>query len=266
MGTGAFIYATNFSEYGIIGAGILGPGPFIMCVIIRTYQEARYKLRTGSWFKPKSASRVINPDGSVKWRSAIPLVISMTTNFSYILVMTLGWKFAEESGMNQGVISTLLSMASLFNIITFYFKFGEKISCLHFIGVAFMIACIICISLEATSKTEEDEEDLGTSETLGVSKLVAGVLAVLCGLAGAILMSTKHFFIRIYKANYSGLDMGIDSNIIEYFICILFLFPLSHEVVIGWKEIGIGCVAGILICLARICIAIGVSQGLAGPS
>ena len=101
-----------------------------------------------------------------------------------------------------------------------------------------------------------------------MSKLVAGVLAVLCGLAGAILMSTKHFFIRIYKAkaNYSGLDMGIDSNIIEYFICILLLFPLSHEVVIGWKEIGLGCAAGIPICLARICIAIGVSQGLAGPS
>ena len=151
MGTGSFIYATNFSEYGMLGAGMLGPGPFILCVIIRTYQEVSYKLRTGSWFKPKGASRVLNPDGSIQWKSLIPLFVSIAMNQSYILVMSLGWKFAERSGMNQGVISTLLSLSGLFNIVSFYFKFGEKISCLHLIGVAFMIACIVCISLEATS-------------------------------------------------------------------------------------------------------------------
>lgn len=64
--------------------------------------------------------------------------------------MSLGWKYAQACGMNQGVISTLLSLASLFNIISFYLVFGERISCLHLIGVTLMLACIVCISLEAT--------------------------------------------------------------------------------------------------------------------
>ena len=37
MGVGAFFYASNFSEYGIIGTGIVAPGPFIMCLAIRLF-------------------------------------------------------------------------------------------------------------------------------------------------------------------------------------------------------------------------------------
>ena len=79
-------------------------------------------------------------------------------------------------------------------------------------------------------------------------------------------MSTKHLFIRMFKTNYSGVDMGIDSSIIEYALFLFFLSPLSQELAIGWREIGIGCIAGVLICLGRILIAIGVSNGLAGPA
>ena len=59
-------------------------------------------------------------------------------------------------------------MASLINIITFYFKFGERISCLHFIGVALMIACIVCIGSEAAGKGE-DEENLDIDDSMGLS-------------------------------------------------------------------------------------------------
>lgn len=107
------------------------------------------------------------------------------------------------------MISTLLSCASLFNIVSFYFKFGEKISCLHFIGVAFMIACIVFISVAATKDKDEaelEEQQEDTDDTMGLGKLVAGILAVLCGLCGAVFMSTKHLFVRMFKSNYSGVD------------------------------------------------------------
>ena len=167
--------------------------------------------------------------------------------------------------MNQGVISTLLSCASLFNIIVFYFKFGEKISCLHFIGVVLMLLCIICISVAATAAKEE-VEDFDTDDTMGLSQMTAGILAICCGLVGAMLMSTKHLFIKLYKFNYSGVDMGVDSSMCEYAIYTFLLFPLSQEVDIGWKEVGIGAGAGILMCLGRIFISIGVSTGLAAPA
>ena len=34
MGIGAFIFATNYAELGIMGAGLTGPGVFIIFLII----------------------------------------------------------------------------------------------------------------------------------------------------------------------------------------------------------------------------------------
>lgn len=75
--------------------------------------------------------------------------------------MSLAWGFAKAAGLNQGVISTLLSLASLFNIVIFYFKFGETVSALHLIGVFLMLACVLCISMAATKggKKDFDEDD-----------------------------------------------------------------------------------------------------------
>ena len=130
-----------------------------------------------------------------------------------------------------------------------------------------MIACVVCISFEAAGKEDEAvelEEDKG--DTLGMSKAAAGALAICCGLIGAILMSSKHFIIKVFKGNYSGVDQGIDASLIEFFIMSFLLIPLSDKLDIGWKELAIGGIAGVLICTSRICISIGVSLGLAGPA
>lgn len=70
--------------------------------------------------------------------------------------------------MNQGVITTLLSCASLINMVLFYVKFGEKISCFNFIGVSLMLASIICISVAATAGNDEIE-DFDEDNTMGQS-------------------------------------------------------------------------------------------------
>ena len=81
-------------------------------------------------------------------------------------------------------------------------------------------------------------------------------------------MSTKHVFIRKYKANYSGFDMGLDTCILEFAAYQFFLIPLynSEDFTIGWEELGLGTFAGILIAAGRISIAVAVSIGLAGPA
>ena len=266
MGTGAFIFASNFSDQGLFGTGLLGPAPCLILIVLRFVLELRYRLRTGRWTKTKN-SRLLTDDGKIRWATLIPLVGNVITNGGYLLSMSLGWKFAKAAGINQGVISTLLSMASVFNIVIFYFKFGEKISCLHLIGVGMMIACVLCISLAAASKKEEDE-DFDSDDTMGLSQGMAGTLAILCGLLSAILMSLKHLLIRLYKKTFSGVDQGIDSSILEFGLYCLLLIPLSNaeDFTLGWKEIGIGAGAGFLICTGRIFISIGVSIGLAAPA
>ena len=205
-------------------------------------------------------------DDKIVWKSLIPVIANVGTNCLQLAILTIGWKLAKSSGMNQGVVTTLLSVASLTNIAIFYCLFREKVSPLQFIGVIVMIAAVSCITIAAAS--EKEPEDFDTNDTMGLSKISAALLAILCGFLGALCMSTKHVFIRKYKANYSGFDMGLDTCILEFFAYQFFLIPLynSEDFTIGWEEIGLGCVAGLFIATGRIAIAVAVSIGLAGPA
>ena len=51
MGTGAFLYASNFSMRGLPGLGMIGPSGTALCITIRLIKEIRFKRRTGSWIK-----------------------------------------------------------------------------------------------------------------------------------------------------------------------------------------------------------------------
>lgn len=99
MGTGAFVFASRFSGLGILGTGLLGPGPTLYCLLLRLYKECKYKRKNGHWCK-KEGSRVLNQDGTIMWKSAIPVAVNILTNGGYLLAMSLGWKFAKAAGLN----------------------------------------------------------------------------------------------------------------------------------------------------------------------
>jgi len=149
MGTGSFLFATNFSDLGFEGGGVSGPFVFILFLFIWVVRESYYRCKTGSWTK-KENSRLFWENGKLKWSNLIPLIGNSTINVTYLIVMSYAWHFAKLGGINQGVVSALLSLASLINVITFYFGFGEKLSKLHLIGVVFMVASVICIGAAAT--------------------------------------------------------------------------------------------------------------------
>ncbi len=192
----------------------------------------------------------------------------MTVNVSYLIVMTYAWYFAELGGINQGVVSALLSLASLINVVTFYFGFGEKISYLHLIGVVFMVASVICIGAAAGSHGGETESEDEIAEGGGRSKSLNGALAIICGLGGPTVVSTQHFLIRKFKPQYDGIAQALDAAILEFLILTMFLIPLSNNdsFTITWNDLAIGMAAGMLMCLGRIFVTIGVAVGLAGPA
>ena len=268
MGIGNFLFASNFSGRGLLGLGVLGPGGTILCLLIRIIKESIFRVKQGKWIKDKN-SRVKNEDGSIKWKSLIPLIANVATNFIYLVVLTIGWKLAKASGLNQGVIAAMINLASLFNIVIFYFKFGEKISALHAIGIVFSISCVVCISVAAANTNEESiGEAYNPDKAWGMAQHAAGILGVACGIMAAICMSTKHVFIKLYKSFYSGVDLGVDATIFEFLICTFFLIPLLQEpdFEYGQKEIIVGSIAGMLVALGRVFISIGVSEGLAAPA
>ena len=267
MGTGAAIFATQYADLGFEGGGLSGPGVFIMFFLLWFIRICVYRCRHGRWTAEKD-SRLLKPDGTLFWSNLIPLLGNATVNVSYLIVMTYAWYFARLGDINQGVVSALLALASLINVVTFYFGFGEKIGWLHMIGVVFMVASVICIGAAAGSHGGEVQTDEELEAGGGRSKTLNGVLAILCGLGGPTVVSTQHFLIRKFKPQYNGIEQALDAAVIEFFVLSMFLIPLSNnpDFNITWRDIGIGTAAGLLMCLGRIFVTIGVAVGLAGPA
>ena len=205
MGTGAFIYAPKYAKYDLAGAGVLGPGVLLVFSLWRIILQIRYKINNDTWLK-RTGSRVWE-NGKPKYKTLIPLLGNAATNAGYLVVMTVAWDFAKEGGLNQGVVSTLLSFASVFNVFTFYCYFNEKITVWQGFGILFMLLCIMCIGIESGRKGKENDGKLEVDEDEGGrSKMVSCFFGILLGLVGAILMSSKYFLIRLYKGGYAAFD------------------------------------------------------------
>ena len=51
MGLGNFIYASNFSRFGLKGLGVMGPGVLSTFLIVKLAREYHYFKKQGRWFK-----------------------------------------------------------------------------------------------------------------------------------------------------------------------------------------------------------------------
>jgi len=99
MGTGAFIYAYNYSQYGLAGSGVLGPGAFIFYLIFKVVHEATYCCKNRTWFKTVG-STWLTDERELRWSSLIPLLGNTGANIGYTIVMTFAWRFADQGGLN----------------------------------------------------------------------------------------------------------------------------------------------------------------------
>ena len=66
MGTGSFIFATRYSDYGLSACGVLGPPMAIICIIWTYLLAAHYRCKNGTWLK-KENSRLIDENGVFKF-------------------------------------------------------------------------------------------------------------------------------------------------------------------------------------------------------
>jgi hypothetical protein len=61
----------------------------------------------------------------VNWTNLLGLMIRTLLNIGFQVSIMLAFQSAKLAGMNQGVITSLLSMYCVFTTAIFYFVFGE---------------------------------------------------------------------------------------------------------------------------------------------
>jgi multidrug transporter EmrE-like cation transporter len=213
-------------------------------------------MRVGS-FIDKPNSSFYKKDGSFNSTNLIPLAGNWIPNSAHVFLFTFAFKYAKISGINQGLISTITSFASIYNGIVFYFYFGEKLTCMKILGMCGMFLCVILLNIDASTKTGEADD--------GTSLKSYAFLAIGLAMIVPINFSIKHFLIRLYKGSYPTFELAIDSSILESLTFSIFAVWYHIEVGYGFWDYWLGALCGSLIISGKICMAIAISIGFAGP-
>ena len=127
----------------------------MILALFKSYYALKNKVTIGT-FVNLDKSNIFNKDGTLKKRNAIPVAINWLSNIAHIFLFTYAFKFAKMGGMNQGVVMTVLAFAMVFNTITFYYSFGESVSCIKVVGMVFIFSCIVLLGFDAGSRTETE--------------------------------------------------------------------------------------------------------------
>lgn len=206
-------------------------------------------------------SNFYTPEGQFKRYNIIPLLGNGLTNLVNLSALTFAYQYALLAGINQGVILTLNSLASVYNIFIFYFMFKERVNKIQITGILLMLGCVCLLSLNGGSRK-------ATGDGGGVDQRYYAFLSILSGMVSPLALSIKHIFIRYYKKGYNTWDMAIDGLILEYLLYALMAF---YAFVIGdtlftMRNLLMGAVASVFIITGKIAIAMAVSYGIAGPA
>lgn len=96
-------------------------------------------------------------------------------------MIIIAFRFALYGRLNQGIISSLFSMTSIYLATIAWLFFKEQIRIFHLIGMLFMIACALLIVFSKSS------DNLGVIEVYGdlvqeISPVWSVLFGILCTL------------------------------------------------------------------------------------
>ena len=264
MGVGLYIYATNFSKYGIIANAFVGPIPLILLLIWKMSIACYNKYTIGTFIDRKS-SNIVDGEGEFRYENIIPLVGNWLANIAHIFLFTYAFKFARLGGLNQGVIVTMIGFAMVFNSCSFYFAFGETLSKMKIFGVILSFGCVIFLGLAASTKPSKPVAVNADGEG-GMSQSSYSFIALGLAFGVPVGFSIKHYVTRKYKGSYQPMFVAVDSGILESITCCV--LAIIHEVQTGFslKQMFLGGLAGTLMMTGRITMAVSVASGQGGPA
>ena len=177
------------------------------------------------------------------------------------MFFTLAFKFAKEAKINQGVVTIVVIMASIFNSVTFYFAFGEKPSCAKFVGMFFCASVTILLGINSALQGSGDADTSVDSKPEETSRTAYAFYSLGFAILVPIGFSIKHYFIRKYKGSYNSFDLVIDSSMSENAVfCIVSIYQASNGG-LNSTELLYGGASGVLRNLGNQFMGVGIAYG-----
>mmetsp|Transcript_8858 Transcript_8858/g.7835 ORF Transcript_8858/g.7835 Transcript_8858/m.7835 type:complete len:206 (+) Transcript_8858:491-1108(+) len=168
--------------------------------------------------------------------------------------------------MNQGIITSLFGLSSIFSAAIAYFIFGDKLKIYHVIGMIMMLLCIVGLGVGSTKKIEINE----ITHSEDTTTLVYSLLAILLGICCPLLFALSGLTVRYHSDHYNF--KPVDMTISGYYIgntmlaiALIFTYHYGSHPFIFSEYIQI-TISGLIGAMGEVFLNLAVSYGLAGPA
>eukprot|EP00347_Sterkiella_histriomuscorum_P014658 403360042 len=264
--TGLMFGFANFtvaiiSDSGFKALSNIGIIPYFFFIGYRLFQCYQNKRKYGTYINYRK-SNFFDEFRNFKWINLVPLLGNGLSNFTNLMTITFAFQYAGMAGMNQGVVTTLNTLTSVYNVIIFYFGFNERVTVIQLVGMLTMMTCVGFISVssqQASTDSSLTDQDLQQRQYYGY-------ISILFALLSPLSLSVKHIFIRKFKKQYDSWDVSIDGLIFEYQIYLLIAIYYFSQSQVVWEDLLIGTIGSLFIAVGKISIALAVANGIAGPA
>lgn len=248
------------SYHGMQTRLLFSTGGFFFNILYFGYYCIKSKVQKGYFYSWKDSDLKSRTTDKPDYRAVVAVFLYGCLSFltGYIFITAL--KFSIYAQINQGVMTSLFSLTSVFLAFSGKFIFHEKLKFYHIFGMAFMIGCAILISLS-------DEKQGGTVTIYGqevptVHPGIAVLIALICPLGFATLNTTLRIIVMKleFKPMNFIMTVYIYLNIILMVLAYIFV-PKDIEFDTLWRTF----VASFLGLAALCFLSLAMTSGYAGP-
>ena len=139
-----------------------------------------FKLQESNYYITiKNEQKELNLEiRKISWkRVSFPFLRAFLNTIS-VLAINVCYKYTEISGINTGIISSVFATSCVFVVISFYFLENQKLSINDFVGIFFVICCVVLVSLGGSlnDKHSNSNQDSGL-----IYVFLAVGFAITCG-------------------------------------------------------------------------------------
>ena len=146
-----------------------------------------------------------------------------------LILIGIAFMLAAMAQINQGVITVMLGLTSVFTGIIFFLKLGEVLSYIKIIGMLLMICAGVFLSID--EKEEDDSDDGLTVAEMKKCGILAVGISCMCSLAWTLL---AYYYKELTSTGrFTPFDLAWDG----LFCCYLVAFVIHMIYIASGNEI-----------------------------
>jgi len=222
------------------------------------------KHKTGNYWNWENSGFRDPKTDDFRWKAVFAVLLDVVIKVLAGWLVIISFKYALYAGINQGAITTIFTLSSIYVAIISWFLFNEKLNKFHIIGMLLLIVCTVMIVFSKRDAGVKKKLTFYDEEVMEVSSFVPVSFALIT----TFLYSIRTIYVKLFvrKLKFNSFDYMTYSYLISGAIFVPFVYLDTIEIGFIPEVVYLGMLSGVLNGLGAFFLFYATSNGVTGPA